>query len=120
MVALLLCQLHELPEGDSRGFDPFQGGRDTILLINSKSNVYGYMNSCPHIPGSPLAWRKDRYLNADRSHIVCHGHGAEFDIASGICILGPCPDQALTRVNLNISEAGEIFLADKQTFITTT
>lgn len=82
--------------------------------MRHKSRVYGYKNSCPHVADSPLAWRKDAYLNAARTRIVCHGHGAEFDITSGICTLGLCLGQSLTPIVLTTSDAGEVFWLDRQ------
>ena len=115
----LLCRLDDLPDGESRGFDPFMQGRDSIFVVRQHEALYAYQNACPHVDGSPLAWRKDRYLNASRSHIICHGHGAEFDITSGLCLLGPCVGQALTPATLNINTSGEVFLARPQPLETT-
>ncbi len=106
-----LCRLDDVPEGESRGFDPFDQGRDSIFLVRQQARLYAYQNACPHVDGSPLAWRKDRYLNASGSQIICHGHGAEFDIASGLCTLGPCVGQRLMPVQLKIDAAGKVFLA---------
>jgi nitrite reductase/ring-hydroxylating ferredoxin subunit len=39
---------------------------------------------------------------------VCYAHGAEFDIATGQCLLGPCLGQSLDPVKLEITERGEI------------
>lgn len=64
-----LCRLDDVPEGESRGFDPFDQGRDSIFLVRQQARLYAYQNACPHVDGSPLAWRKDRYLNASGSQI---------------------------------------------------
>jgi nitrite reductase/ring-hydroxylating ferredoxin subunit len=57
-----------------------------------------------------MAWRKDAYLSADGKQIVCSGHGAHFDIQSGKCESGPCLGQALTPVNLQIEQDGNVYL----------
>ena len=57
-----------------------------------------------------MAWRKDAYLNGDCSRIVCSAHGAQFDIATGLCLLGPCLGQSLTRVPLAVDTDGNVFL----------
>ena len=105
-----LCQLAELPDGDSRGFDPMSAGRDSCIVVRQGERVYSYQNACPHVDGSPLAWRKDQYLNADRSHIVCSGHGALFDIDTGVCTLGPCVGERLQTVENSIDLTGQVFL----------
>jgi nitrite reductase/ring-hydroxylating ferredoxin subunit len=105
-----LGQLADLPDGDSRGFDPLNSGRDTCIVVRQGQNVFSYLNACPHVYGSPLAWRKDQYLNADRSHIVCSGHGALFDIRTGVCTLGPCIGERLQTVKNSMSPKGQVFL----------
>jgi nitrite reductase/ring-hydroxylating ferredoxin subunit len=108
--AAFLCRAGELAEGQSRGFDPWREGRDTVLLVRHGGAVYGWRDACPHHGGTPMAWRKDAYLNADRSRIVCAAHGAQFDIESGVCTLGPCLGQSLQRVAITITTEQEIFM----------
>jgi nitrite reductase/ring-hydroxylating ferredoxin subunit len=97
-----LCRLEELPEGESRGFDPLGDGRDTMLVVRRGNRLHAWRDACPHINGAPMAWRKDAYLNADRDRIVCSAHGALFDIVTGVCILGPCIGQALQPLHLTV------------------
>ncbi|MBV5291388.1 MULTISPECIES: Rieske (2Fe-2S) protein [Curvibacter] len=105
-----LCHLDDLPEGSSRGFDPLQQGQDSVLLVRRQGQVHAYRDACPHHGGTPMAWRKDAYLNAAGDRIVCHAHGAQFDIATGQCTLGPCLGQALARLAIEQSPQGELSL----------
>jgi nitrite reductase/ring-hydroxylating ferredoxin subunit len=105
-----LCHIDDLPDGDSRGFDPLACGRDTILVVRQGRTLHGWRNACPH-HGTPMAWRKDAYLNAARDRIVCSAHGALFEIHTGRCTLGPCLGQALTAVTLSIDNEGGVHLA---------
>ena len=105
-----LCHIDELPDGGSRGFDPQRGGQDTLLIVRQGRELFGYTDACPH-HGTPMAWRKHAYLDAAGQHIVCAAHGALFDIASGLCVLGPCLGDRLSPVALKIHENGEIHLA---------
>lgn len=57
-----------------------------------------------------MSWKRHAYLNRAGDRIVCSAHGAEFDIASGQCLLGPCLGQSLERANLYITEEGEIYV----------
>ncbi len=57
-----------------------------------------------------MAWRKDAYLNGDGTRIVCHAHGAQFDIGSGVCVLGPCVGHALEPVKIEVAEDGTVVL----------
>lgn len=104
MNSVWLCHAGDVPEGCSRGFDPWREGRDTVFVVRHRGELYGWRDACPHHGGTPMAWRKDQYLNADRTRIVCAAHGAQFDIASGACTLGPCLGQSLQRVALAVTE----------------
>ncbi|MBL0420182.1 Rieske (2Fe-2S) protein [Ramlibacter sp. AW1] len=105
-----LCHADEVPEGSSRGFDPAGSGRDALFVVRRASRVHAWLDACPHWRGAPMAWRKDAYLSGDRTAIVCAAHGARFDIASGLCTLGPCLGQSLTRVPLIENESGELLV----------
>jgi nitrite reductase/ring-hydroxylating ferredoxin subunit len=105
-----LCHLDDLPDGDSRGFDPDASGRDTMLIVRQGGVLHGWLNACPH-HGTSMAWRKDAYLNAARDRIVCSAHGAQFEIHTGRCTIGPCLGQALTPVPLTIDDDGGVHLA---------
>jgi nitrite reductase/ring-hydroxylating ferredoxin subunit len=106
--AVFLCRLDELPDGESRGFDPDGTGQDSVLLVRCGDAVHAWRDSCPHHGGTPMAWRKDAYLNAARTRIVCAAHGAQFDIETGICTLGPCLGQALQPVDVTVTTTGDI------------
>lgn len=106
-----LCHWNDLPDGESRGFDPAGRGWDTVLVVRRGQQLHAYADSCPH-HDTPMAWRKDQYLNAARDRIVCAAHGALFDIATGRCVLGPCLGDALTPVPLTLQANGEIHIAD--------
>ena len=104
-----LCHAGELAEGTSRGFDPTATGRDTLFVVR-RGGLHAYRNACPHWGGTSLAWRKDAFLNANATRIVCAAHGAQFEIATGACTLGPCMGEALTRVRLIHLEDGSLLV----------
>lgn len=93
----VLCRFDELPEGASRGFDPEGRGRPTVFAVRCFDAVHVYADACPH-HSTPMAWRRDEYLNAARDRIVCAAHGALFEIETGLCVLGPCLGERLTPV----------------------
>lgn len=92
-----LCHATDVPEGAARGFDPTGRGRDTLFVVR-RGGLYAYRNHCPHWSETSMAWRKDAFLNADATRIVCAAHGAQFDINTGLCTMGPCIGQSLIRV----------------------
>jgi len=100
-----LCHASELADGRSRGFDPTASGRDTLFVVR-RNGLHAYRNACPHWAETSMAWRKDAYLNADATRIVCAAHGAQFEIDTGLCLLGPCIGQSLMRVPLITSDDG--------------
>ncbi|MDO5659199.1 MAG: Rieske 2Fe-2S domain-containing protein [Paracoccus sp. (in: a-proteobacteria)] len=98
-----LCQLADLPEGQARGFLPHPQARRQVIVMRRGNGVVAYWDSCPHYAGgTPMAWRKDAYLNGDATHFACHAHGALFDIDSGECVIGPCLGRRLTRVPVQL------------------
>ncbi|HSD68522.1 MAG TPA: Rieske (2Fe-2S) protein [Woeseiaceae bacterium] len=107
MPAIALCNLNDLGEGESRGFDPFAEGRDLIFAVRRGNTVRVYRNRCPH-QGSSMPWRRSAYLNSDHTRIVCSVHGAQFDIDSGNCVLGAALGQSLERIETRIDESGVI------------
>jgi nitrite reductase/ring-hydroxylating ferredoxin subunit len=105
-----LCRIDEIPDGESRGFDPHSEGHDTMLVVRRGNALYAWRDACPHISGVPMAWRKDAYLNAARDRIVCSAHGALFDIATGLCTLGPCLGQSLEQMTVTVGPDAAIYL----------
>lgn len=105
-----LCHLDDLPDRGSRGFDPHAAGHDTVFLVRRGQSVWGWVNACPHY-GTPMAWRKDAYLNAAGDRIVCAAHGAQFEVDTGLCTLGPCVGDTLTPVSLQIQSDGTLHIA---------
>lgn len=98
----LVCQLSDLEVGRSRGFDLAGKGQDQVFVVRVDSGLHAYVNSCPHWPTSPLPWRKDEYLDAAKSAVVCHGHGARFRISDGLCVAGPCVGARLTALPVKL------------------
>lgn len=103
-----LCQLHELPQSGARGFDLHGRGSDDLFVVQHGELLRAYRNSCPHWPGASMPWRKHAYLDHRAEHIVCHGHGARFTLAEGLCVLGPCLGQTLQAVPLRLEEGGHV------------
>lgn len=107
-----LCAWGDLPQRGARGFDPDDRGQDTVFVVRAGTEIHAYEDRCPH-QGTPMAWRKDAYLDASGEHIVCSAHGAIFEMATGVCTLGPCLGQALHVVPLFIGADGSIEIKGK-------
>lgn len=105
---VMLCDASDIPEGESRGFNPDDEGQDSIFIVRVEGKLYGWRNACPHIDDAPMAWRKDAYLNGKKTHIACHAHGALFERETGVCIQGPCLGKSLQAVDLIEHENGQV------------
>ncbi|MDO6452818.1 Rieske 2Fe-2S domain-containing protein [Neptunomonas phycophila] len=107
---LRLCHIDDIAEGEAKGFLVNDDGNDTFFIVKSEGKLFGWFNSCPHIDGAPMAWRKDAYLNAKRSHIACHAHGALFEPKTGLCIQGPCVGKTLESVTIKVNLDGHAWV----------
>jgi nitrite reductase/ring-hydroxylating ferredoxin subunit len=99
----VVCRVADIPEYGARGYPAPDGGFTGLMVVRQGADVYVYENACPHI-GTPLDWTPNRFLSADGRFIICATHGAEFTIASGTCISGPCTGDRLTPVNVEIRD----------------
>ena len=107
--AVFLCGLDDVPDGGSNGFiAETPAGRQAFLVIRKGDNAFVYINSCPHI-GSPLDFEPGKFLNRDKTHIMCSTHGALFNIKDGHCVSGPCAGKDLKKQPIRI-EGHKIFL----------
>ena len=101
MMDALAFAAEGLADGQARGHAALG-----IFVVRHRGQVHAWRDACPHYGSTPLAWRRDAYLNADASRIVCAAHGAQFEPDTGLCTLGPCLGQSLTRVVLRLNAAG--------------
>ena len=93
-----LCRLEDVGLGEARGFDPAGCGEDSLFIVRRPGCVTAFVNICPH-QGVRLEFKKDKFLSADGSSIVCSAHGAHFDPSTGACTGGACQGQTLERLN---------------------
>ena len=100
-MATRLCALDEIPDGNCKEFS--DDGAPSIFAVREGDAVHVYRNRCPHA-GFPLNWMPDRFLNRDKTHIICTAHGALFQISSGYCIAGPCTGQYLPRLQSEVRD----------------
>jgi nitrite reductase/ring-hydroxylating ferredoxin subunit len=107
----VLCRLDELDEPGSRAFTVGRGDWPLRgLLVRRHGAVHAYVNRCPHA-GHPLNLRPHEFLTPDRSLVVCNSHGALFEMATGLCVSGPCAGARLRPIPVRV-ESGYVLLAD--------
>ena len=104
MTNVLLCTIDDFEDGSARGFNEDGRAGDCFFVIRKGERFFAYKNSCPHIDGSGLNWKKDAYLSPDRAHIRCSSHGALFDLETGEGVKGACIGLQLTPINIEIED----------------
>ncbi len=84
-------------------------GSRSVVLIKYEESVKAYINNCPH-QNVPLneAYKID--VNPFEKTMKCSVHDAFFNIEDGVCIEGPCWNEALETVDIRIDDKGDIFL----------
>ncbi|AEF55426.1 Rieske (2Fe-2S) protein [Marinomonas posidonica] len=107
-----LCHVDDLENDSTKGFLENENGQDAIFIVKKNGELYGWKNACPHVQGAPMAWRKDQYLNTQKTHLTCFAHGALFDPTTGLCIQGPCLGKTLEKVELFVSSEGIVSFLD--------
>ncbi len=113
-VERVICRLDELADPGSRAFRLGAGAWPLSgLVVRRGRAVHAYVNHCPHA-GHPLNLRPHEFLTPDRSLIVCDSHGALFEIATGLCVDGPCAGQRLKPVPIEIRAGYVLFAADAE------
>jgi len=103
-----ICDLAEISEGDSIGVTAeIDGVAKMLIVVRRDGRAFVYLNSCPHI-GTPLDLQPGKFLSHDKQNIICSTHGALFEIDTGHCIFGPCKDDHLDVLPVQV-ENGEVW-----------
>ena len=97
-----LCSVTELAATGAKGITlgVWPKAREFIVVRDGPA-IRVYKNRCPHNFGT-LETVPDRFLDADREHLVCSTHGARFRVSDGLCISGPCRGEGLAVVDIAI------------------
>jgi len=107
-----LCKTSDIPPNSSKGFVLSNENEEQVLfIVNTDGNYFAYKNFCPHT-GAPLNWQPDIYLDPDNHYIQCSIHGARFELNSGLCVWGPCANQSLIKIKIEVKE-GSIYLNEQ-------
>ncbi|WP_296989628.1 Rieske (2Fe-2S) protein [Thalassospira sp. UBA1131] len=96
----VLCALSDLDATGAKGLNLSGTG---IFVVRSGDDVFGYINSCPHI-GVPLDMEPDEFISDFGDEIICSTHGARFRIEDGECVSGPCTGDMLEPVAVKIKD----------------
>lgn len=81
-----------------------------VVLLRLGAQLFAYENVCPHAR-QPLQRSDGRLIMQEGRYLVCAGHGASFEAATGLCVGGPCDGDKLTPVAMSIGADGAIRLS---------
>ncbi len=100
----VVCAFADIEDPGARGFVIEQGEWPLHgFVVRQNDEVFAYLNVCPHA-GRMLNWGPHRFLNKDKSLIMCSAHGAIFEINTGLCVGGPCLGDSLAKLAVGISD----------------
>ncbi len=99
-----LCRVDDIAVDGAKVFT-FGAGKDLfeMFILRRDDGLFAYVNDCPHAR-SPLDWRPGEFLTRDKTLLLCTMHGARFTIEDGVCVLGPCLGNGLTKVPIEVKE----------------
>lgn len=87
---------------------PERGERATGFVVRMYGNVYGYVNSCAHMPVE-LDWEAGNFFDLTRTYLICATHGAHYEVSTGYCTMGPCKGKSLQPLDV-VERDGNIYL----------
>ncbi len=103
----ILCAVSDIDDGTAKEFS-YRSGADIhdIFVQRKGDDVYAFVNICPHA-GTPLNMDDGVFLEKTGTYLMCHTHGALFQLEDGLCVAGPCNGASLQVVEINV-ENGNI------------
>ena len=106
----LLCRLDDIPDGGAKGFRPPPRGPPACSRC-ARATRFSSTSMPARIGISCTGCRTAS--SADGRLIVCSTHGAEFRIADGVCVRGPCHGDALEAVPVTIDGNRAVMVAEE-------
>ena len=105
----ILCDIADIADGTSKGFSLYDTSDvQDIFIVNRDNQLYAYENHCPHT-GVNLNWQADVFMDIENFYIQCAVHGARFNVDDGLCVWGPCVNQSLKPVKIEVQD-GKVVL----------
>jgi len=103
-----ICAAGSIEQGSAKAFDlsrrdeDGQGRPFRIFVVHTGAEEFvGYVNNCPH-EGVWSNFGSGNFLSTDRKFIQCGRHGSRFEIATGLCVSGPCESRSLEPIALTV------------------
>ena len=83
----------------------------TGFVVRYDSEPRAFVNRCAHLPVE-LDWTEGDFFEPEARYLICATHGACYEPASGLCVMGPCAGAALQPLPV-IERDGNIYLIVK-------
>lgn len=105
-----ICQNGEIEDGDATGFllmritSTGEPKPWPILITRKGNNFYGFENACPHKGEQLDANNPGSFLDEEGNFLTCGHHGAQFDLDTGKCFIGPCQGKSLTPITIVVDD----------------
>ncbi len=98
----ILCAVSDIADGAAQEFS-YRSGADIhdIFLQRRGGEIYAYVNICPHA-GTPLNMDEGAFMEKTGTYLMCHTHGALFQLEDGLCVAGPCNGARLQSVDIKV------------------
>ncbi len=105
----ILCSIEDIEVGGAKEFS-YRSGSELldIFIQRQEGQVFAYVNVCPHA-GMPLNMEQGQFMEKSGRYLMCHTHGALFQLEDGLCVAGPCNGARLQSVSIRL-EAGKIIV----------
>ena len=111
MSGVFLCRIDQLADPGTWNVVLEESDEELdIVIVQTNGMRHAYINSCPH-QYIPLETFPNHFLTEDKRFLVCSGHGARFELATGACYSGPCLGKGLDRLKIEERD-GVIYLAE--------
>lgn len=105
----ILCELADIVDGAARELSYRSGDAiHDIFLQRKGEEVFAFKNICPHA-GTPLNMDEGRFMEKTGTYLMCHTHGALFQLHDGLCVAGPCNGASLQTLDI-IVENGNVIV----------
>lgn len=112
MSEIFLCRVEQLEDPGTWNTVLTEDGEELdIVVVQTNGARHAYINSCPH-QFIPLETFPNHFLTEDKQFLVCSGHGARFELATGACYSGPCRGRGLDPLKIEERD-GAIYLAEE-------
>ena len=107
---VILCKLEDIDDGSAKELSYSAGDEIYNIFLQRKGDdVFAYNNACPHT-GAPLNMELGQFMEKSGTYLMCHTHGALFQLDDGFCVAGPCNGASLEKFDIMIKSGNVIIV----------